>query len=127
MFEKNLLLNGITITSEVKSNPRSEFQDILNHIHFYIADPKKLSIKYISGLFSISANYFGEYFLSQAGIGYKRYILEYRTRLVENRLTFSNDTLSQTAHDLGFSDVSHLNKIYKQLRGIYPSNVRKSS
>jgi len=111
-----------------KDNSQTDtIQDILNYIHLNICDPKKLSVKNISNLFCISEKYFSEYFLAHAGISYKQYVLEYRVKSVEIRLMYSNLTLSQIADELGFTDISHLNKTYKNIRGIYPREVRKSN
>ena len=66
-----------------------------------------------------------EYFLANAGLSFKQYVLEYRIKSAETRLRYSNLTLSQIADELGFTDISHLNKTYKNLRGIYPREVRK--
>lgn len=107
--------------------PSSVVQDILNYIHLHIGDPKKLPVKTIAGVFNISEKYFGEYFQTHAGISYKQYVLEYRVKAAETRLMYSNLTLSQIAFELGFTDVSHLNKTFKQVRGIYPREVRKKS
>ncbi|UII26370.1 helix-turn-helix transcriptional regulator [Fulvivirga maritima] len=68
----------------------------------------------MAGHFSISENYISNYFKRNMGITVKRYIDHYRMGLIQNQLTYSNLTIKKIAYDFGFSDESHLNKIFKK-------------
>jgi AraC-like DNA-binding protein len=67
----------------------------------------------------------GEYFKKMTGESLQHYIMLYKMRLVENKLRFSNLSLSQIADELGFSDESHLSKQFKKYSGHSPNEFRK--
>lgn len=121
VIARNILPLNYLINNDFQS---ASIQNILNYIYLHICDKTKLSIKNISNEFCISANYFSEYFATNTSISYKQYILEYKIKSAENRLKYSSLTISQIALELGFTDISHLNKTYKKMKGIYPREVR---
>ena len=43
----------------------------------------------------------------------QQYILNYKLKLVENRLLHSEMRISEIVAELGFTDESHLNKLFK--------------
>ncbi|WP_431217443.1 helix-turn-helix domain-containing protein [Puia sp. P3] len=49
----------------------------------------------------------------------------YRLRLVETRLRYSTMRMSEIVDELGFTDESHLNRVFKKYRGLSPSAFRK--
>lgn len=56
-----------------------------------------------------------------------QYILNYKLKLVENRLLHSQMRICEIVEELGFTDESHLNKFFKKYRGCSPSNFRKNN
>lgn len=128
-----LLLNVVkrnmetTSLANKPSSKSNSIQDILNYIHLHIGKPGKLSVRNLANRFCISEKYFSEYFLAHAGISYKQYVLEYKVKSAETRIRYSNLTLSQIASELGFTDLSHLNKTFKNIRGMYPRDLRKQN
>lgn len=48
-------------------------------------------------------------------------------KLVENRLLHSEMRIYEIVTELGFTDESHLNKLFKKYRGCTPSSFRKDS
>lgn len=120
---RNILSNN---TETVKDYRNPKIQNILNHIHLNICDNKELTVAKLAEKFHISKNYFSEYFLSETGIKLKQYTLRYKVKSAQNKLNYTNLNLSQIAFDLGFSDLSHFNKTYKKIMGIYPREERDS-
>ncbi|GAA0715533.1 AraC family transcriptional regulator [Aquimarina litoralis] len=96
----------------------SKIQNIINYIHYHIHDSEKLSKKALSDNFFISENYISQYFKSQMGIGLKKYILNYKLKLAETRLKYTNLTVSEIAQELGFTDSSHLDKTFMSYKGM---------
>lgn len=108
----------------------SRIQSILNYIHYHVHDSEKLSKKELSNQFHISENYISQYFKSKMGIGLKKYILNYKLKLAETRLKYTNSTISEIAHELGFTDSSHLDKTFMVYKGMtaknYQANLKDS-
>ena len=50
-----------------------------------------------------------------------------KLKLVENRLLHSEMRISEIVAELGFTDESHLNKLFKKYRGCSPTNFRKNN
>ncbi|MFS4447590.1 AraC family transcriptional regulator [Maribacter sp. 2307UL18-2] len=96
----------------------SRIQGIINYIHYHVHDSEKLSKKELSNQFHISENYISQYFKDKMGIGLKKYILHYKLKLAETRLKYTNSTVSEIAHELGFTDSSHLDKTFVVYKGM---------
>ena len=64
------------------------------------------------------STYIGQYFKKQMGISLKKYILNYKLKLVETRLKYTDLHFSEIAIELGFTDASHLNKTFKVYKGM---------
>ena len=94
-----------------KIDERSEEKtlDILQYIQNNIYNPDKIKADTISQHFGIS----------------QKYIIKYKLKLVENRLLHSEMRINEIAAELGFTDESHLNKLFKKYKGVIPSEFRK--
>lgn len=125
----NFVVRNIESNDSIKTNKgkNSGIQHILNYIHINICNNEKLAVKEIANSFFISESYFGEYFLANTGVNLKKYILQYKIQSAKNRLIYSELNLSQIAFELGFSDLSHFNKTYKRILGVFPREERKNS
>ncbi len=101
--------------------------DIIQYIQANIYHPHLLKAQHISGEFGISLSYISRYFKRQTGKTMQDYIAKYKTRLVENRLLYSNMRMSEIVEELGFADESHLNKFFKKQTGVNPTDFRNNS
>jgi AraC-like DNA-binding protein len=100
---------------------------IISYIHQHIYDPSRLRAEHLAAQFNLSLNYIGEYFKKQAGETLQQYIIRYKISLVEARLRHSDRRLNEIADELGFSDESHLTKIFKKYKGVTPTQYRKEA
>ncbi|MEO0504899.1 MAG: helix-turn-helix domain-containing protein [Bacteroidota bacterium] len=96
----------------------SKIQDIINYIHYNIYDTERLTTKELAKQFYISENYISQYFKSKMNIGLKKYILNYKLKLAETRLKYTDLTITEIAQELGFTDSSHLDKTFLSYKGI---------
>lgn len=87
--------------------------------------PENLKVEQIAAHFNISATYIGEYFKKHTGENIQQYITNYKLKLVETRLQYSDLRMNEIAYELNFTDESHLNRIFKKYKGISPSEFRK--
>ena len=99
-------------------------QDMLLYIHGHILQPDLLRIERLSARFNYSVGYLSVYFKKQTGESLQGYILKYKLKLIENRLLFSDLSISQITHEFGFTDPSHLNKLFKKYYGMGPQAFR---
>lgn len=101
--------------------------NILQYIQSNIYQPDKIKTKAISQQFGISASYLGRYFKKHTNETMQQYILNYKMKLVENRLLHSEMRINEIVSELGFADESHLNKLFKKYKGCTPTTYRKQN
>jgi AraC-like DNA-binding protein len=101
--------------------------EIIRYIHEQIPYPERLKADVIAGQFNISPRYIHEYFRKHTGESLQQYINGYRLRLVETRLRYSAMRMSEIVDELGFTDESHLNRVFKKYKGMSPSAFRKQN
>ncbi len=99
---------------------------LLNYIHQNIYETKRLKSEIISDHFNISPTYISEYFKTHTGLSIQEYITNYRMKLIETRLTYTDMQINEIARELDFSDASHLNKIFKKHKGVSPSEFKRT-
>ncbi|WP_405206550.1 helix-turn-helix transcriptional regulator [Aquimarina sp. LLG6339-5] len=111
------------ISSKMSS---SKIQDIINYIHSNIHDSEKLTKKELANQFHISENYISQYFKNKMNIGLKKYILNYKLKLAETRLKYTDLTVTEISQELGFTDSSHLDKTFLSYKGITAKKYKAS-
>ncbi|WP_074410298.1 MULTISPECIES: AraC family transcriptional regulator [Aquimarina] len=109
----------------IDSGTEEKAMNILQYIQENIYDPAKLRTEEICHQFGISKTYLGRYFKKHTKETLQQYITNYRVRLIENRLQYSDMRITEITDELGFTDVSHLNKFFKKNKGISPTKYRK--
>jgi AraC-like DNA-binding protein len=115
---------SLHIQSTTKA-PQNTSLDIIHYIHSNIYHPEKLKAESIASHFNISLNYISEYFKKHTKENLQHYIINYKLSLAEIRLRHSDMRLNEIADELGFTDESHLTKIFKKYKGVTPSAFRK--
>lgn len=98
----------------ITSNTDKRVIDIIDYIQGNIHDPALLKVASIAKKFGFSETYLGSYFKKQSGETIQQYILNYKMRLIEHRLLFSDMRVNEIVTEFGFSDESHLNKFFKK-------------
>ncbi|NAW51378.1 AraC family transcriptional regulator [Elizabethkingia argentiflava] len=93
---------------------------MISFIHENIYNREKLKVKEVSAHFNISPTYFSNYFKPHFGISYQEYLDNYRIALIEKRLSIGGLKLRQIASEFGFTDVSHLSKTFRKIKGKTP-------
>lgn len=101
-------------------------QRVVAYICQHITEPESLRMDRMADAFNYSASHLCALFKQQAGESIQQYIIRRKLKLVETRLIFSSMTISQIADEFGFSDVCHLNKLFKRYYQHTPTNYRRS-
>ena len=120
---RNILLIPPVVADQSKTTTSSL---LLNYIHQCIYEPEKLKAEKIAQQFNISPTYISEYFKTQTGQSLQEYITAYKIKLIETRLKFTDMKINEIVYEFGFSDASHLNRLFKKHTGINPSEYKKS-
>lgn len=99
---------------------------MLIHIGQHIAAPEKLRIDHLAAQFNLSANYVSEYFSKYTGQSLQQYITTYKVKMVQQRLQHTKLPVSQIADELGFTDASHLGRVFRKYNnGMSPAEYRR--
>ena len=101
--------------------------NLLLYIRQNIYSPEKLRIEHMAEVFNFSKNYLSIFFKRHTGESLQLYILQYKLKLIENRLMLSSLSFTEIADEFGFTDTSHLHKFVKKYHGKAPSELRKSA
>ena len=112
--------------AQLKANADKRVLEIINYIQTHIFFPEKLRASAIASMFGISETYLGSYFKNQCGETIQHFISNYKIRLIEHRLKFSDRRINEIADEFGFSDESHLNKFFKRHRNLSLTGYRKA-
>jgi AraC-like DNA-binding protein len=110
----------------VASNTDKRIVEIINYIQGNIHDPALLKVSVIAKEFGLSETYLGSYFKNHSGETITHYVLNYKLRLIEHRLLFSDMRINEIVTEFGFSDESHLNKFFKKQHKMSLTEFKKS-
>ncbi|WP_405575798.1 AraC family transcriptional regulator [Winogradskyella sp. Asnod2-B02-A] len=116
----------INTSDSVKEVKSSKIQQIINYIHSNIYNSDVLSTKSLAEEFHMADNYISEYFKKHTDVSLKKYIINYKLKLVETRLKYTDLQYSEIAAELGFTDSSHLNKTFQAYKGTSLSAFKAS-
>lgn len=115
-----------TITETSSTQQSSKIQEIIDYIHSHIYEPELLTNKVLAEEFNISENYLNQYFKKSMDMSIKKYKLNYKLKLVETRLKYTDLHFSEIASEFGFTDASHLNKTFLAYKGETLGNYKAS-
>lgn len=102
-------------------------ENMLVYIHQHIFNPERLRLEQLSAQFPYAPSYLSSFFKKEVGESLQQYILKYKLRLIEDRLQKSDKTVSEICFEFGFTDESHLNKVFRKYYGISPGMFRRKA
>ena len=97
-----------------QSKKKERIDEIYAYIRYNIYDSSMLKISVIAKHFHITSSTLSNYFKKETGNSLHNYILLYKLEIAKDRLLNSDFTVSQIALQLGFTDESHLTRIFKK-------------
>ncbi|MBR07247.1 MAG: hypothetical protein CMP48_06125 [Rickettsiales bacterium] len=118
------LAGKIASISKVKLEERQKVSELLTYIRQNIGAREKLTQKQLSEEFSISQNYVSIYLRKHTGMRLQNLITETRLKTAERLIKQSSLPMSQIAEKVGFTDGSHMNKMFQKYRKVNPSDLR---
>jgi AraC family transcriptional regulator len=81
----------------------------------------------LEAAFEYDYNYLSNLFSSLEGITLEQYIIKQKIERVKELLHNDELTLSEIAHQLGYSSVAYLSNQFKKVTGYTPSSIKKSN
>ena len=128
IFEENFLdfAKGIYLNFEKEcliDYKKSKLSGVIEFIYNYYNDTT-LSIEKIARIFNLSPYYFVRSFNKHFGITPHRFILSLRVEKAKQMILKTNESFSFIAQMCGFSDQSHMIRIFKKILGYKPGILR---
>lgn len=132
IFIKGYLYQLIAILTRSNIiNSRSSFKDIelqkLDKLFEYIETNYKenIDLKMAADVLNLSYYYFSRYFKKITGRTFKEYLDFVRICEAEKLILSKNVNISQAAYEVGFSNVSSFNRVFKRVRNYTPGSIKK--
>ncbi|SKD10335.1 AraC-type DNA-binding protein [Chitinophaga ginsengisegetis] len=98
---------------------------MIGYIRQYIYCPDMLKQEHLAKQFNLSPHYIGEFFKKQTNESLQQFIIHHKLNLVQLRVSYSDLTISEIADELGFTDESHMSRLFKKYYGLTPAAYRK--
>lgn len=112
------------------NRPSDKKQDLLkldklfNYIENHFRE--NIDLKKAAGMLNLSYYYFSRYFKKITGRNFKQYVDFVRVCEVEKLLLSEDINISQAAYEVGFSNVSSFNRVFKRVRGYTPRHIKRA-
>jgi len=100
-------------------------EDRINKVYEFVEHNYRLPIdmEVVADLTNLTVPSFCRYFKKITHLTYTEFVNEYRVNQA-CRLLLANKSIADVCFEVGFSNVSHFNKIFKHLKGKNPSDYR---
>lgn len=121
---RNISLIAPLATSPPNTEPSI---DLLNYVHQNIYKPEALKAIKMATAFHVSPTYISAYFKNKTGQSIQQYTIAYKIKLIQTRLKFTNMQINEIVNEFGFSDASHLNRLFKKYTGLNPTDYKKAT
>lgn len=96
---------------------------VLRHIGEHLDRP--ITIRELSDVVGLSANYFSRRFKGSFGVSPRHYLIRRRLERAKLLMRQSRASLSQIALDTGFSDQAHMSRLFHAVVGETPNRWRR--
>lgn len=118
-FLTNVLLKDLT-QSETNHNPDLRVSNVITHIKSNLHKP--LNFKELKDIAFLSESRLIHLFKEEIGIPIRKYVLWCRLQEAIKHF-LKGQTLTQSAHLAGFSDIAHLTRTFVSMFGMTPSQI----
>ena len=112
----------------LKLNSNTKYNFHIEQIKKYILDhlTEKICIKNIAELIGLNSVYCGALFKEYENCTIIEYINQMRINKALELLQFESFNISQIAYQTGFEDIYYFSRVFKQIKGVSPSEYRRS-
>lgn len=111
-------------THFINESKRQIYNDIIDYIRLTIT--RNIMISDIATHFGYNEKYLSHLFKTIEGLPLKQFILREKMELAKYRLSDTNDTISEIALSIGFTDSHNFMKSFKIIVGFTPTQYRNA-
>lgn len=115
-FRQNL---AISRSGELTSG---KVDEIIEYIHLHYAE--ELSNESIAQVFKYHPNYISKQMVQATGKSLHQYLISYRISRAVELLTTTSIPVSIIATEVGFNDIPHFTRLFRQRTGLAPNDYR---
>ena len=87
---------------------------------------ENVTLEQVAGHVHLHPNYFSEMFKRETGQNFANYVREAKMRRAQHLLSETPAKISEVARQVGYTDVKHFNRLFKQYTGMTPSEYREN-
>ncbi len=121
-LEKNEV--GLSLADEKKDNLSRRIYDSIIYINKHYAED--ITALDCSREVFMSYSYFSRSFKRMTGKSFTEYLMNVRINRAEKALLSSEKPVTQIATECGFNNAAYFSAVYKKLKGISPTSVRRT-
>lgn len=111
-------------SAEVRGGAPTWLTRVREYLHDNFASRIRLSE--VSQIAGVHRDHLSRVFVDTHGVSVAGYVRDLRVQAVRRSLATTDDTLSAIAYRYGFSDQSHMTRVFKQAVGVTPGRYRAS-
>lgn len=121
-----LLKSGLELLDDKKSILIEKIKTaIIQMVHYGGEGPKIKNSVLISDQLQYDYTYLANLFSEVTGTTIEHYIIAQKIERIKELLLYDELTLTQIAHDLGYSSAGHLSAQFKKMTGLTPTYFKK--
>lgn len=111
-------------THRIQNDQSTTIDQIIAYIRQNVYDTNLMKVQAIADKFNMTSSGLSSYFKRKSGESLHHYILMYKIHLVKYRLKNTDFTVSEISYQLGFTDESHLTRIFKKYNNMTPKQFK---
>ena len=109
------------LTERTRAQKHSAIESAVEYLNAHYTEP--VTLQQLADIVHINAAYLSTLFKKEMGISYVRYLTDLRLAEARNRL-LEGERVSIVGQEVGFRDIRHFTKLYKQKYGVTPDAVK---
>lgn len=120
-----VLINNNSVSSQKAGQKKSleKVKLVLSYIRENYSRP--ITIPEIAAVCHYSQSHFMKFFKESMGMGFVRYLNDYRLGMAGQMLKENTDSILEIAQNAGFENLSYFNRMFKRKYGVTPGQYRK--